>query len=58
MFGPRGILNAYHSARHVEVTPRIFQMHAEKHECTDAEKHKSMNELVNHSFGGLCCCTI
>lgn len=29
-------------------------MEAEKRECTDAEKHKSVNELVNDSFGGLC----
>lgn len=29
-------------------------MHVEKQEGIDVEKHKSMNELVNNSFAGLC----
>lgn len=33
-------------------------MHVEKQECTDVEKHKSMNKLVNNSFAGLCLCII
>lgn len=32
--------------------------HAEKHECTDAKKHKSINELVTSIFGGLYLCVI